>query len=64
MYIEMSMPSEMHDLAKSTLPYLLPKSVAIPAIQLSTTEVSSDDLDEIESQMQELMGDMKTAFDE
>jgi len=38
--------------------------VAIPAIQLSTTEVSSDDLDEIESQMQELMADMKTAFDE
>lgn len=27
MYIELSMPAEMHDLAKATLPYLLPSNI-------------------------------------
>jgi len=43
MYIEMSMPSEMHDLAKSTLPYLLPSNI----LALKTKEARREAIDSI-----------------
>jgi hypothetical protein len=43
MYIEMSMPSEMHDLAKSTLPFLLPSNI----LALKTKEERREAIDSI-----------------
>ena len=43
MYIEMSMPAEMHDLAKSTLPFLLPSNI----LALNTKEERREAIDSI-----------------
>jgi len=43
MYIEMSMPAEMHDLAKATLPYLLPSNI----LALKTKDERREAIDSI-----------------
>ncbi len=42
-YIEISMPAEMHDLAKATLPYLLPSNI----LSLKTKEERREAIDSI-----------------
>ena len=42
-YIEISMPTEMHDLAKATLPYLLPSNI----LSLKTKEERREAIDSI-----------------
>ena len=43
MYIEMNMPPEMHDLAKATLPYLLPSNI----LALKTKQERREAIDSI-----------------